>query len=208
MHHQRSAARKNLWDERYSADMPDWPEPCDCLKRYHSLLPATGRGLDLASGRGGNALFLATVGLEAHAWDQSAVALQQCESFAAAAALTVQTKVVDVVTNPPQPQSFDAVVVSRFLDRSVMPDILDALKPDGLLFYQTFVVGNRNGPKNPDFLLKPNELLRLVDGLRIKVYLDAGHGDAEITSDSGLEQHVDRALLSDEAMVVAQKKSG
>jgi len=72
----------------------------------------------------------------------------------------------DVSQQPPEPESFDVIVVSRFLDRSICPAISRALKPDGVLFYQTFV----HGLSNPDFLLAPNELLSLFSELHILEY--------------------------------------
>ena len=197
------------------------PTPCDCLSRYSALLPTYGRALDLASGRGGNALWLAAAGLEAYAWDHADVALTQCRAFAESASLTVHTRTVDVVAAPPEPLSFDVIVVSRFLDRALAPALINALRPNGLLFYQTFVVGNRHGPSNPDYLLKPNELLTLFSVLQIKAYqesgvLESGPGLKQQESERGPEkqsekqsehkQGVDKQfLLHDEAFLIGQK---
>jgi len=83
-------------------------------------------------------------------------------------------------------------VVSHFLERSLCPAIAAALKPGGLLFYQTFCaerVDSSYGPTNPDFCLQKNELLRLFAALETIIYSEAGSlGD--ITQ--GLR---DRALL-------------
>lgn len=56
---------------------------------------------------------------------------------------------------------FQAVVVTNYLWRPILPDIVAAVADDGLLIYETFAVGNaRFGrPSNPDFLLRPNELI-------------------------------------------------
>ncbi|WP_214291216.1 hypothetical protein, partial [Escherichia coli] len=57
---------------------------------------------------------------------------------------------------------FDAVVVTKYLWRPLMPTLLESLEPGGVLIYETFGVGNEqyNTPRNPDFLLQPGELLR------------------------------------------------
>jgi SAM-dependent methyltransferase len=59
---------------------------------------------------------------------------------------------------------FDAVVVTNYLWRPLLPSIVDALDPAGVLLYETFAVGNEKfgRPSNPDFLLRPGELLEVV----------------------------------------------
>ena len=67
---------------------------------------------------------------------------------------------------------FDVIVVSRFLDRTLSDAIIGALKPDGLLFYQTFTREKTSPkpPNNPDYLLTENELLALFSPLRVIFY--------------------------------------
>lgn len=194
------------WDQRYASLSTHaksvLPTACECLVRYQRLLPRGGRALDLASGRGGNALLLAGMGFETHAWDISPVALEQCKSLASRDSLVVHTKVVDVSTQPPEPQTFDVIVVSRFLDRELFPSLKAALKFDGLLFYQTFVVGNRQGPSNPAFLLQPNELLSLCQNLHIKAYQESSPDNAETDGQGEAESD---GLLRDEAFLVGQR---
>jgi len=67
----------------------------------------------------------------------------------------------DVVSRPPEPESADVIVVSRFLQRSLCSKLCDALRPNGVLFYQTFT----SGLSNPDYLLKENELPELFASL-------------------------------------------
>ncbi len=72
-------------------------------------------------------------------------------------------------------QTFDGVVVTNYLHRPLLPALLDTVGPGGLLIYETFAAGNaRFGrPSNPDFLLKPGELLTwLNDRLRVLAYED------------------------------------
>jgi len=112
----------------------------------------------LAAGRGGNARHLHQLGFTTTAWDLSSTAMNELN----AAQPGVKTEVRDVITSPPEPLSFDIIVVSRFLDRSICAAIEAALRPAGLLFYQTFT----RGLANPDYLLRPGELPTLFPTLR------------------------------------------
>ena len=83
---------------------------------------------------------------------------------------------------PPEADSFDVVVVSHFLERGLIQLLRQALRPQGLLFYQTFTQArvSERGPSNPEFRLRDNELLQLCNGMRILVYREEGLvGDLE-----------------------------
>ena len=82
----------------------------------------------------------------------------------------------DAVRVPPDPGSFDVIVVSRFLDRGLIPNIINALRDQGLVFYQTFIKEKQAdiGPHNPDYLLDANELLELFKSLHIILYREEG----------------------------------
>jgi len=134
------------------------------LGDHLGFLPASGEGLDLAAGRGGNARLLNERQLKTHAWDLSAVAMQELATDVP----SIHTSVRDIVEQPPEPNSFDVIVVSRFLDRSLCPAIEAALRQNGVLFYQTFT----KGLSNHDFMLQPNELLFLFPNLRVQFYLE------------------------------------
>ena len=164
------------WDARYRATAGDPPEAARVLRENRHLLPQQGDALDLACGRGGNALLLAAAGLNVQGWDLSPVAIAALTARAAAAAANVQGQVRDVVESPPAPGTFDVIVVSYFLERALAPALCAALRPNGLLFYQTFVRDkvSPQGPSNPDFLLAENELLALFGSLRTRVYREEG----------------------------------
>lgn len=173
---------RDKWDRIYrSAGGGETPEPARVLAENAHLLPAPGTALDLACGLGGNALHLARRGLETYAFDISAEALLRLDDSARQVGVAVRTEVRDVAVHPPAPESFDVIVVSRFLDRSLAEAIQAALRPKGLLFYQTFTREKATpaGPSNPDYLLAPNELLNLFAGLRLVVYREEGRlGDS------------------------------
>jgi len=142
------------------------------LQHFQSLLPGSGTALDLACGLGANSLFLQERGLETHAWDFSSVAIEKLNRFAAQREILIHTETRDICADPPKENSFDVIVVSHFLDRSLCPAITWALKPGGLLFYQTFTLKNANHVQNPDYLLTENELLSLFSPLTVRAYLE------------------------------------
>ena len=167
------------WDQHYR-DMPlASPAPSRLLHDYAHLLPSEGRALDLACGRGGNALLLAGRGLETHAWDSSAVAIAQLDGLAARQGLVVQPHCRDLIHHPPEPNNFDVIVVSRFLHRPLCPALAAALRPGGLLFYQSFLRQRRDtqqGPRRGEFLLEEGELLTLFATLQLRLYREEGLG--------------------------------
>jgi SAM-dependent methyltransferase len=190
-----SDARK--WDARYRERPPGGEIPARVLLENRHLLPASGNALDLACGRGANALLLAEWGFSVVAWDISKIAIEQLRAEAARRKLRIDARVRDVVAQPPSAASFDIIVVSRFLHRALSPAIAAALRPWGLLFYQTFTAEkvSANGPNNPEYLLQPNELLALFRELRVIVYREEG---CIGNTTQGLRN---------EAMLVAQKIS-
>jgi len=163
------------WDKRHQ--QKDTPlEPSRSLSENAHLLPMKGTALDLACGLGGNALFLAKRGLDVSAWDISPVAINALDAVAQNADLTLNLEVSDVEQRKWEQNRFDVIVVSRFLERSLCEKISSALKIGGLLYYQTFVQDKVAdiGPRNPDYLLELNELLRLFPSLKVIVYREEG----------------------------------
>lgn len=162
---------KDKWDSRYQTPAKE-PLAVDVLNDHLHLLPMSGKVLDLACGVGANARLLAQHGLETHAWDLSSVAIEQLQQYAESRKLNLRAVMRDVVKQPPEKNSFDVIVVSFFLDRSLCPALIDALVPGGLIFYQTFTKTrvNETGPTNPDYLLDDNELLSLFSPLKIVFY--------------------------------------
>lgn len=152
------------WNARYTYANKDLPEPASVLINGAAFLPASGVALDLACGRGGNAFYLAERGLSVHAWDISSTAIEWIRAYQENVKhpINLYPEVRNVVDHPPKPNTFDMIVVSRFLDRSLCTKLADALKPNGILFYQTFT----SGLSNPDYLLQPFELQALFSGLQ------------------------------------------
>ncbi len=162
------------WDKHYKT--ASHSSASRVLLENQHLLPNNGLALEIACGLGNNALLLAEQGLETHAWDISSVGIDQLQNKAQEKDLAIIGGVRDAVANPPAVASFDVIVVTHFLDRNLIPHLLAALKPQGLLFYQTFTKTkiDDTGPKNPDFLLNDNELLSLCAPLHLLVYREEG----------------------------------
>ena len=190
-----NASLREKWDSRYREAREGGP-PARVLSENLHLLPRTGKALDVACGLGANALLLAEQGLETQAWDISEVAVARLRERAGALRLELRAAVRNVAARPPEPRSFDVIVVSRFLDRSLAPRLIEALRPGGLLFYQTYTLTrvDETGPSNPDYRLKDGELMTLFAPLRILVYREEGRaGDP-------------KRGFRNEALLVAQKR--
>jgi 2-polyprenyl-3-methyl-5-hydroxy-6-metoxy-1,4-benzoquinol methylase len=184
------------WDRKYQA-ADKAGNAAKVLTENIQLLPVVkkGKALDVACGLGANSLLLAEHGLDVSAWDSSVVAIEKLTKFAKHHLLSISGKCRDVSLNPPEPDTFDVIVVSFFLDRGLCKKLIEALKPGGLIFYQTYCQQKVTeiGPTNPDFLLKENELLHLFSGLNIRFYReDALVGDIELG-------------FRNQAMLIAQK---
>ncbi len=164
------------WDAIYRQQSAAELSAATVLRENLFLLPKQGSALDLACGLGANALLLAEHGLSVQAWDISAVALEKLQRQAQQQNVTVQTKQVDICAAILPENSFDVIVISRFLDRSLCRGIIAALRIGGLVFYQTYTREKiiASSPHNPDFLLAANELLTLFVPLKILVYQEHG----------------------------------
>jgi SAM-dependent methyltransferase len=140
------------------------------VRRWAPLLRPGSRVLDVACGGGRHARLFAAAGHAVTALDRDAAALATLATVPG-----ITTCRADIEGGPwPCPGAvFDAVVVTNYLYRPLFPALLSAVAPGGLLIYETFAVGNeRYGrPSNPDFLLRPGELIeRLHPSLEIVAY--------------------------------------
>lgn len=184
----------NKWNQRH-LEAADAGRVAHVLQEYPYLLPSSGRALDLACGRGANALRLAACNLEVSAWDISPVAIDRLRGEVLEQGLEVAAEVRDVIACPPPAATYDVILVSYFLERSLAPAIIDALRPGGVLYYETFTRTSVStcGPSNPAYRLADNELLNLFGALRVRCYREEA-----ILGDT-------RRGIRDIAMLVAQK---
>lgn len=165
-------ALTDKWNTIYSQlDITD-ASVVSVLSEHAFLLPQTGAALDLACGLGNNAIFLAQQGLTVTALDISSLAIDKLKNYTRQHQPTINAYQQQVTPDSLEPNSYDVIVVSRFLDRTLMNAIIDALRTNGLLFYQTFTREKTTDtpPYNPDYRLAKNELLTLFAPLTLVFY--------------------------------------
>lgn len=146
--------------------------PSAWVVRWAATVPLGGRVLDVACGHGRHARHFAGLGYAVDAVDRNAEAVASLNGFANITALQAD---IEAGVWPYSPGLFAGVVVTNYLHRALFPQLLDALAPGGVLIYETFALGNEQfgRPSNPDFLLKPGELLERVRGaLEVVAYED------------------------------------
>jgi len=144
--------------------------PSDWVCRFVSLIPAGGDVLDLACGAGRHVRLLSGLGYKVEAVDREVSQLRGLRDIEG-----VSIKCADLERGPwPYGgRQFTGIIVCNYLHRPLFPHLLEALEKKGVLIYETFAVGNERfgKPSNPDYLLKPGELLQLARGqLRVISY--------------------------------------
>jgi 2-polyprenyl-3-methyl-5-hydroxy-6-metoxy-1,4-benzoquinol methylase len=146
--------------------------PAPWLTENVALLPK-GRVLDVAMGNGRNAVFLAQSGFTVEGVDASPEAIEVALEAAREAGVTIQARVADLEGEYRiEPGFYNVITCFHYLQRSLIPQIKTGLKKGGMIVYETFIVDQvRFGkPRNPDHLLKHNELLDLFRDLRCLRY--------------------------------------
>jgi SAM-dependent methyltransferase len=136
-------------------------------------LPAPRRALDVAMGQGRHGLVLAALGLRVFGVDVSLEALRTAAREAAASGLMVRSWCADLTASPLPPATFQAIVVTRYLQRDLFEPIRQAVTPGGIVIYETFTIHQRAlgaGPRSPDHLLEPGELRGRFDGFNVVMY--------------------------------------
>ncbi|MGH7923839.1 MAG: class I SAM-dependent methyltransferase [Candidatus Binatus sp.] len=157
------------WDERHRGQPAGGAEPF-----LLAMLPRIPHGvaLDVAAGRGRNALALARAGMKVVAVDFSTEAMRLLAATARAVRLAIWPVVANLDSFHLKDESLDAIVNINFLDRALFPKFIRALRPGGLLIADTFLVDQAaiGHPRDPRFLLGHGELRSLADGLEIEEY--------------------------------------
>lgn len=163
---------KEKWNEKFS--VPDFVagrDPSDWLIQNRDLLSGSGQALDIAAGEGRNAIFAATLGFEVLAVDISEVGLRKAHSLAQEKNLNIQTLIADLDSYNPGKNAYDLVLCFNFLNRRLFPEIITALKPGGLVFYETFTTDYlKYSSFKREWVLEPNELLQVFRDFRILRY--------------------------------------
>lgn len=144
-------------------------EPSPWVVRWSALVQQGGSVLDIACGPGRHVRWFAARGCRVTGVDRDAPAVQPLRAIA-------EIVVADIENGPwPLPgRRFDAVVVTNYCWRALLPTAVASVADGGALIYETFALGNETvgRPSNPDFLLRPGELLEAARGLRVVAYED------------------------------------
>ena len=156
------------------------------VEQRHHL--SKGKILDIATGSGRNALYLASLEFSVVGIDRDAQALASLEDMARKRELShLSVHQLDLEANPTVPpelgkEEFDGIIVFFYLFRPIFPKILRALKPGGVLIYETFLIDNHqlhDHPRRKEFCLNHNELLFLSKGLRVLHYQEGEHEESK-----------------------------
>lgn len=167
-----------FWDERYSADELVYGEgPNGFLAGLADRLPRDGCAVDLGAGEGRNALFLASLGLDVLAVDQSPVGMAKAARVAASRGLGLRTQVADLLEFAVEPGSVD-VVSSIFVHlpsavrRAVHGRVHEWLRPGGVFVLEAYApdqIGRgTGGPNDPDRLVSLDVVTGELAGLEIE----------------------------------------
>lgn len=155
--------------------------PSPWVRRFAPLIPSGGTVLDVACGSGRHARLLADMGYRVEAVDRDAQALATLAN-----APGVVTRLADLERDawPYAPKSFDAVIVTNYLYRPHFEALIDTLAAGGVLIYETFMLGNEKlgRPSNPDFLLRPGELMERVAPRLTVIAFEQGRADSPATA--------------------------
>ena len=166
---------RERWDRKFaSSDFIYGKEPARFLADNVELLPPSGRALDVAAGEGRNSVFLARYGLEVDAVDISEVGLAKARQLADESGVNINTIVADLVDYTIIPEQYDVVVVINYLQRDLIDDLKAALKPGGILLYETYTVAQLDNPgahhMRREYLLEPGELRAMFEDFEILEY--------------------------------------
>jgi SAM-dependent methyltransferase len=172
------------WDERFrTGDYPENPDPSPRLRAYVDSFP-DGRALDVATGTGRNALFLAERGYEVDALDRSIEGLRIARRTAEERGVDADVNWIrgDATTYEFPASTYDVITVSFFRTLDRLGDVKAALRPGGVLFYQHHLRAADPvdvGPRTDRYRFRSNELLRACLDLTVLRY------DERLTEDDG-----------------------
>ena len=164
-----------------AVESPSSLQPSPFLHATANMIPK-GKVLDVATGKGRHALYLASQGYEVIGLDRDGNALDTLTRTAKDYHLSnLSTWKVDLERYPEAPpslghQEYDGILVFFYLFRPLFPSILQALKLGGVLIYETFLIDNHvqfHHPRRKEFCLGHNELLHLTHPLRVLYYQEA-----------------------------------
>jgi tellurite methyltransferase len=162
--------RIEQWNERYRSGEQVFDSPAPLVVEFAGA-PAPGSALDLASGPGRNALYLAGLGWRVTALDGSPVAIDILLARSRQRGLTIDARVVNLDTREFEAQSeaYDLVLSCYFLQRDLIPGMKLALRPGGLLIMIVHLA-DADEPRGTPARGYPGELLAFFGGWRVLHY--------------------------------------
>ncbi len=192
------------WNTRYAAQRVDEKSPSRWIVQQYRALASASLVCDIAGGAGRHAAPLVAQGHRVVLLDFAETAVRDALRHSR----VTYTVVADARALPLRDGGFDAVVVTNFLDRDLIPAFIALLKPGGRLLYETYTTehvtlvaaGLARAPRSACFLLKPGELRALVSPLTIVDYREG-----EIVDEAGRRAcasvHAIRPVLNPSAIV-------
>jgi SAM-dependent methyltransferase len=197
--------KMNPWDERYSLQGFYYgTEANDFLIEKASLIPPGGRVLCLAEGEGRNAVWLASLGFQVTAVDQSRVGLSKLLDLARERGVLVETIVCDLNDYDPGEGVWDAVVsiwchVPPELRGVLHSKVIRGLKPGGVVILEAYhprQLGYKTGgPPNADLMMTKVSLEHEFSGLRVLDSIEKDRVVQEGRGHSGLSAVVQFTAL-------------
>jgi tellurite methyltransferase len=159
------------WNEKYRQESNLWlgMEPRQLLVSFIDQLPTGGQALEAACGVGINAFYLARHGLNVFGFDISELALRLAREKIKEMSLPVEFAVMDLNNLWLPDGYFDVITNFHFLERGAIPVFQQALKPGGMILFDTFMATGRS-IDTPHYYLDPGELRRLFDEFEIIHY--------------------------------------
>jgi 2-polyprenyl-3-methyl-5-hydroxy-6-metoxy-1,4-benzoquinol methylase len=164
------------------------PGPAKLLVDFVGLLPK-GKALDIAMGEGRNALYLASQGFDVEGVDKNEEAVKACLTSAKTRGLKLIVRTVDLEKYQVSQNHYDLIICFYYLQRSLIPQIRPALKPGGMVVYETFLIDNHlqfGHPKHREFCFEHNELLNFFRDFRVLFYhegmIEGGTAAAQIVA--------------------------
>ncbi len=174
---------KDRWNKKYDTEVYLFGErPIPFLVDNIHILPK-GKALDIAMGEGRNGVYLATQGFEVIGLDISEKGLEKAHALAAKNNVTIKTKVVDLENIELEPNTYDVILCTYYMQRDLFKKFRDALKPGGMLLVETYNIDYMKYQRfNPKWALDTNELLNIFKGMRILRYQDYDDGKEAYSS--------------------------
>jgi SAM-dependent methyltransferase len=148
------------------------PTPSPFLIEHVDLYPK-GKALDLAMGGGRNAIYLAEQGYEVDGIDISPEFVEIASKRAKQKEVCLNTQVADLEKDYKiLENTYDLIICFNYLQRDLISQIKAGLRSGGMIVYETYTVDQVQfgKPKNPDHLLKQNELLDMFRDFRCFYY--------------------------------------